>query len=56
MEFFVCSDNNPKVIQIEFDTGTLQKKDLWKICKQCNLKPEFKEFRIRIQELENCDN
>ena len=44
---YVCNDTNPKIIEVEFDTGiTLQKKDLWRLCLNCNSKPEFQKFRI----------
>ena len=41
-----CKDTNPKIKQIEFDTGTLKRKDIWEICSICNQKPEFAYYRI----------
>jgi len=46
MKLLVCKDDNQKIIQIEFDTGSLKKKDVWAICKICNQKPEFSQYRI----------
>lgn len=42
----------PKVIEVVFDTGSLQKEDVWKLCKDCCLKPEFRHFRIHEKRLE----
>ncbi len=47
----LCNDDNSKVIEIEFDTGSLNKKDVWKICNECNLKPQFQKFRIAENKL-----
>lgn len=47
-----CNDENSKVFQVEFDTGSLQKKDVWKLCENCNLKPEFQRHRIHVEYLE----
>jgi hypothetical protein len=41
-----CNDDNPKIIQIKFDTGSLKKNDIWNICSICNQKPEFAYYRI----------
>ena len=46
MESLECKDDNPKIIQVEFDTGSLMKKDVWIICTICNQKPEFLQYRI----------
>ena len=48
-----CNDDNQKVFEIEFDTGSLQKEDVWHLCKNCSLKPEFKYHRIRIRGIVN---
>lgn len=42
----VCKDDNPKTIQIEFDTGSLMKKDVWRICNVCSHKQEFSRYKI----------
>lgn len=42
----VCKDDNPKTIQIEFDTGSLMKKDVWRICDVCSRKQEFSRYKI----------
>ena len=46
-----CNDENPKIIEIEFDTGSLQKKDVWHLCKYCNLKLEFTKHRINEKQI-----
>ena len=51
MTQFTCKDSNPKIILVEFDTGSLNKKDIWKICNICNQKPEFLKFRIFEKEI-----
>ena len=48
-----CNDDNPKVIEIEFDTGSLQKDDVWQLCKTCSSKQEFKNHRIRVGSVED---
>jgi hypothetical protein len=51
MTQFTCKDSNPKTILVEFDTGSLNKKDIWRICNSCNQKPEFLKFRIFEKEI-----
>ncbi len=46
---FSCKDHNPKIIKVEFDTGSLQKKDEWLLCKNCSNKPEFQKHRVNIE-------
>lgn len=47
-----CNDNNPKIILVEFDTGSLLKRtDKWKLCFKCNSKPQFQRFRISEKSL-----
>ena len=43
---FVYKDKNKKIIQIEFDTSSLKKTDIWIICETCNSKSEFLKFTI----------
>ncbi len=43
---FVFKNKNQKIIQIEFDMGSLKKIDILIICETCNLKSEFLKFRI----------
>ncbi|WP_457759889.1 hypothetical protein [Candidatus Nitrosopumilus sp. bin_32a] len=52
---FTCKDNNPKIIQVEFDTGSLKKKDVWTICTICNQKPEFSKYRIKEKKIGELD-
>jgi len=33
-------------IMVEYDTGSLQKKDEWKLCKSCSQLPQFQKYRI----------
>ena len=46
MSQYTCKDDNPKIKQIEFDTGPLKKQDIWNICETCNQKPEFSNYRV----------
>lgn len=41
-----CNDDNSKVIEREFDTGSLNKKDVWRICDDCIGKPMFTRYII----------
>ncbi len=45
---FECNDSSPKIYEIEFDTGSLQKNDTWHLCESCSQKPEFLKFRLSI--------
>lgn len=56
IKFSTCNDNNPKIIQVEFDTGSLQKKDIWELCEQCNQKLEFQKYRIYVKQFGNLKN
>ncbi len=53
---FICNDDNPKIIEIEFDTGSLQKNDVWHLCEFCSQKPEFQKFRLNMKNLKDCEN
>lgn len=52
----LCSDDDEKVIEVEFDTGSLQKQDIWKLCAKCNLIKNFQKFRIRTRNLGESHN
>ena len=56
IKFYTCNDNNPKIIRVEFDTGSLQKKDVWALCEQCNQKSEFQMYRLYAKKLGNLKN
>jgi len=55
----ICNDNKCDVKdcdnlpshRIEFDTGSLKKKDVRRLCISCSKKPEFQNHRIRVQHL-----
>ena len=54
--YFICNDTNPKIIEIEFDTGSLQKNDVWHLCEFCSKKHEFQKFRLNIKNLKDSEN
>ena len=47
-----CNDDNPKVIEVEFDSGSLRKKNIIQLCKDCCQNPEFQKYRISEKVLE----
>ncbi len=51
--YLICNDINPKIIEVEFDTGSLQKNDVWHLCKFCSQKSEFQKFRLNIKNLKD---
>lgn len=55
-EINLCNDDNQKVIEIEFDTGSLKKQDIWKLCAKCKLIKKFQKFRIKTRNLGENNN
>ena len=47
----LCNDTNKKIIEVEFDSGSLKQNDVWYLCKDCNQKKIFEKFRIRVSHL-----
>jgi hypothetical protein len=43
---YVCRDKNPKIIEVVFDASLQVENDVWHICKDCNVKTEFRKYRI----------
>ncbi len=54
--YFICNDTNSKIIEVEFDTGSLQKNDVWHLCKFCSQKYEFQKFRLNVKNLKDSGN
>lgn len=54
--YFICNDANPKTIEVKFDTGSLQKDDVWHLCESCSEKSEFQKFRLNVKNLKNSEN
>jgi len=54
--YFICNDINPKIIEVEFDTGSLQKNDVWHLCEFCSQKYEFQKFRLNVKNLKDSGN
>ena len=54
--YFICNDTNLKIIEVKFDTGSLQKNDVWHLCTFCSKKYEFQKFRLNVKNLKNSEN
>ena len=42
-----CKLKHEPKIEVEYDTGSLNKKDVYFLCEQCNELKKFRDFRIR---------
>ena len=51
MIIFTCKDKNPKIREVVFDASFQIENDMWYLCKDCNVKSEFKKYRIHEKHL-----
>jgi len=50
---YFCNEDHDKKFKVKFDSGLLEKDDIWFLCKKCNLKPEFQQYRIICEIIRN---
>jgi len=55
-KIFSCPDDDIKEFKIRFDSGSLKRDDTWLLCKKCERKAKFKNYRVKVESLEAFTN